>query len=304
MAKKQEQQAPPIYQLKVTLDNIQPPIWRRLQVPADTPLDVLHVILQFAMGWEDAHLHSFEIGGKTYTLPDEDGGMSGGSEVEDLYTLGEVVPGEGASFKYTYDFGDTWEHTLVVEKTLPPDPDIEYPICLEGARACPPEDIGGAIGYLEMLAAWKDRKHPDHHSAKEWIEEWMGEDFDPEEFSVDVVNDELANIEEYLAEMAMLNDSEFPLMSDDEVEAAYAEGNTQLAALILETQPTAEGMAFRLAPHPLAVGLACQLLLMEHSRLDKLKFTLEVGPRGEQSWLRVTGARDQVDEVIVLLKRP
>ena len=135
-----------IYQIKVTLRDSQLPIWRRIQVRSDTTLAKLHRILQCVLGWEDAHLHQFVIGGEYYGIPDpeeEPRRTKDGRKCR----LSEVVPGEGSQFLYNYDFGDYWQHALVIEKTLPPQEGPRYPVCLAGARACPPEDVGGTPGY-------------------------------------------------------------------------------------------------------------------------------------------------------------
>jgi hypothetical protein len=100
----------------------------------------------------------------------------------------EDVLGEKSKFLYSYDFGDDWRHEIVVEKVLPSDPKVTYPVCMKGKRACPPEDCGGPWGYVELLDILADRKHPEHKSRKEWL----GGDFDAEEFALDRVNAELA----------------------------------------------------------------------------------------------------------------
>ena len=173
-----------ICQIKVTLRGSQPPIWRRIQLRSDITLAKLHRILQEVMGWEDAHLHQFVIQGQRYGVPDED--YVGPRETKDArkYKLGDVVPAEGSQFRYDYDFGDNWQHVLVLEKTLPPAEGVRYPVCLAGARACPPEDVGGISGYEHFLQALRDPKHPEH---KEYLE-WIGDNFDPEAFDIDEVN--------------------------------------------------------------------------------------------------------------------
>ena len=173
-----------VYQLKVTLKNITPPVWRRLQVQ-DCTLAKLHDILQTCMGWENAHLHAFEVGGVEYSEPDPSGAleMRDGRKVK----LSKVMAGGVKKFTYTYDFGDTWEHVIEVEKTLPAEPGVRYPRCTDGKRACPPEDCGGPWGYGDFLAAIQNPKHEEHEELLEWI----GGEFDPEKFTVEAVNKRL-----------------------------------------------------------------------------------------------------------------
>ena len=173
-----------IYQIKVTLTDLQPPIWRRIQVRGDTTLARLHRILQAVMGWTDMHLHQFVIREKYYGVPDEDEGGFSKTRDERKYKLSELVAGAGAPFTYTYDFGDNWEHILELEKTFPPDKTIRYPVCVAGAHAGPPEDVGGIPGYENFREAIGDPQHPDHKELSEWI----GGSFDPEAFDLDEVN--------------------------------------------------------------------------------------------------------------------
>ena len=152
MAKKPTQ----IYQIKVTLNDTHPPIWRRIQVPGNTTLLKLHDILQIVMGWEDYHLHMFTIEGSIYGDPADDEYGDLGTIDEANYKLNQVIDREGQRFTYEYDFGDSWDHTLLVEKILPPQEGVRYPICLKGKRACPPEDVGGVWGYENFLEAIRD----------------------------------------------------------------------------------------------------------------------------------------------------
>lgn len=173
-----------IYQIKVTLKWSKPPIWRRLQVRGDTKLGKLHQILQITMGWWDEHLHAFEAGGVAYGEPDPD--FPSDLRSERNVRLDKIAH-EGDTFRYEYDFGDSWVHEITVEKLLDPEPSVRYPRCLAGKRACPPEDCGGVPGYervLEIVGNPKDEEH-------EEIVEWLGEEFDPEVFDLEAVNEEL-----------------------------------------------------------------------------------------------------------------
>ena len=177
-----------VYQIKVTLNGSKPPIWRRMQITSETTLVQLHRILQCVMGWEGSHLYQFVIGGIAYGDPD----MVGEWDAEDARTvaLAALVRGEKSKLLYEYDFGDSWEHELLVEKILPLDEGKRYPVCLTGKRACPPEDCGGVWGYASFLEAIHDPEHPEHEEMREWI----GSAFDPEVFNLDEVNVELQRL--------------------------------------------------------------------------------------------------------------
>ena len=174
----------PIYQIKVTLEDSKPPIWRRLLVRSDITLAGLHRIIQAAMGWWDYHLHQFIVGGTYFGEPHPDYDDYLDMHDERDVTLRQIVPGEGFKFRYEYDFGDSWLHQVLVEKILPPEPGQHYPACLKGRRACPPEDVGGIWGYYGFLEAIQDPNHPEHEDYKEWI----GGEFNPEAFDLDEVN--------------------------------------------------------------------------------------------------------------------
>jgi hypothetical protein len=167
-----------VYQLKVVLAGVAPSVWRRLLVPGAYTLDRVHRVIQYAMGWHDYHLHSFEVAGVQYGEPDPDGELSIADEMD--YRL-DAVAAKGDRLRYTYDFGDWWEHEILVEDVLPADPDQRYPECLDGERACPPEDVGGPEGYTDFRAALADARHREHVAMREWI----GRPFDPDEFDRD-----------------------------------------------------------------------------------------------------------------------
>lgn len=181
---------PKIYQLKVSLDHSKPPIWRRLLVSEETELDELHHIIQIAMGWMNAHLHHFIVDNTYYGMDMSDFGMgiSSSDQLENGVQLRKIAPKEKSKFYYEYDFGDSWLHTILVEKILPPNPEQSLPQCIKGKRACPPEDVGGIYGYYEFLEAIKDSKHPNHEMFMDWVD---GETIDPESFDLNAVNAEL-----------------------------------------------------------------------------------------------------------------
>lgn len=179
-----------IYQIKVTLMRSKPPIWRRLLVSGNATLFNLHKIIQIAMGWTNSHLHQFIIDGEHYSIPSEEDWEPVIDERE--HRIAEIAPVEQSKFIYEYDFGDSWEHESIVEKILPVDPKLEYPFCMAGKRACPPEDVGGTWGFEEFLEAMKDPKHEEHESYVTW---WGGL-FDPEAIDLDEINQGLQEIDQ------------------------------------------------------------------------------------------------------------
>lgn len=176
----------PIYQLKITLDDVKPPIWRRVQTK-DCTLAQLHDLIQISMGWHDSHLHLFKIGQNRYGDP-----VQWPKEYEDdLDTLNErklklnQLHAQGTrKFSYEYDMGDSWLHLVLIEKLVEVEPGVKYPRCIGGKRACPPEDCGGPWGYGDFLDAIADPKHERHADMVEWI----GGEFDPEKFDLEEVN--------------------------------------------------------------------------------------------------------------------
>ena len=160
-----------LYQFKITLLGIKPPIWRRIKVK-DCTLDKLHEHIQTAMGWTNSHLHQFEIGGERFGDPELlDDGFDDFECIDSTVTkLSEVVPktGKRCRFKYEYDFGDCWEHEVTFEGCVKAEPDGRFPLCLEGARSCPPEDVGGVWGYEEFLEALADPEHEQHEDFVQW----------------------------------------------------------------------------------------------------------------------------------------
>ena len=177
-----------VLQLKIVLEDIDPPIWRRVVVGADATLHGLHEIIQTTMGWHDSHLYRFDVNDAAYSDlalwddPPADARDARRTRVVDLELSA------GASFQYEYDFGDGWLHRLEVEQVHEVEDGAGRPSCLGGARACPPEDCGGPGGYQELLGILADPAHPEHDERREWV----GEDFDPESFDVASVNARLA----------------------------------------------------------------------------------------------------------------
>jgi hypothetical protein len=170
-----------VFQFKITLLGATPPIWRRIQV-RDCTLDKLHEHIQTSMGWTNSHLHHFRIGEQLYGDPMlmEETMAEMNYRDSTTTTLGHILPQSGKfPFIYEYDFGDSWEHEVVFEGCPKPDAATQYPICLEGKRACPPEDCGGVWGYADFLRTIGDKKHKSKRvEMLEWAQGW----FDPEEF--------------------------------------------------------------------------------------------------------------------------
>jgi hypothetical protein len=170
-----------IYQFKITLLESEPPIWRRIQVE-DCTLDKLHDYIQTAMGWKNSHTHHFEIDGRLYgnrvLLKEdfEDRGYGDSTSTK----ISRLLPktGQRFVFQYEYDFGDAWNHEIRLEGMVHADSRVRYPRCLEGQRACPPEDCGGIVGYGDFLEAIRNRNHERH----EELLQWVGGRFDSEAF--------------------------------------------------------------------------------------------------------------------------
>ncbi len=178
-------------QLKITLTGIRPLIWRRVVVPSDIALNDLHSVLQVAMGWTDSHMHSFTVVGTSYTTPYEEGALEElRMEDERKVRLNELVTEAKDRFEYDYDFGDNWQHEVLVEKIGAAGADALYPLCLAGKRACPPEDCGGVWGYKDLLKVLKDPKHPEYREMKMWV----GRKFDPEAFDLEKINKALGRL--------------------------------------------------------------------------------------------------------------
>lgn len=186
MTMKNNQIPEAIFQIKITLQGTNPPIWRRVLVPAELTLARLHDVLQAAMGWTDSHLHEFRIGRQRFGIPDADDQFIGGPPTTDerYVRLSRLFTKAGAKAEYSYDFGDGWEHALLVEKVLTPEAGQPYPFCLDGKLHGPPEDCGGIGGFYELLEAIND---PEHERREELLE-WVGGSFEPESFSTADVN--------------------------------------------------------------------------------------------------------------------
>ena len=159
-------------------------------MPGNINLGSFHIVLQIVMGWTNSHLHQFILGRTMYGIPDDEFGADFGIEIEDenKYNLSQLLKKEKDSLKYEYDFGDGWEHKIILEKILPYESSLKVPSCIKGKRACPPEDCGGIWGYQDLIEVINDTSHPEH----EEMLEWLGGDFDPEYFDVNEINEILS----------------------------------------------------------------------------------------------------------------
>jgi hypothetical protein len=176
-----------VYQLKITLRGVRPPIWRRVLVGDTITLGRLHALIQALMGWEDEHLHQFDIGGEKYG----EATVEGYRRVRDehKFKLGELVTETKAKFLYLYDFSVNWEFEILVEEITPPQPDQVLPLCSKGKRAAPPEHIGGAWGYQALLEAKENPRHPERTRFAELIAA-----YDPEALDIDAINGRLRKL--------------------------------------------------------------------------------------------------------------
>lgn len=177
----------PVYQIKVGLRGAKPPIWRRLEVPAEISLAQLHEVIQIAFDWDGGHLHVFSTPYGEFGTADAELGHRPEAPV----TLEQVAPGPRSKITYTYDFGDDWEHGIVVEKVLEPTGSSGLPRCTGGRRAAPPDDCGGLWGYAELAEILGDPDHPEHEDRLDWLGLNAADDFDPASFDPDAVTSRL-----------------------------------------------------------------------------------------------------------------
>ena len=179
--------SPAIFQIKLTLHDVEPTVWRRILVPESFSLNRLHQAIQAVMLWLDYHLHEFEVGGRRYADLQYEGANAFGERLSNdrNIRLREIAARGVERFSYTYDFGDDWRMTVAIEKTVPAKAGAVYPVLTGGARAAPPEDCGGPPGYMEFVAALADENHPAHEEMLEWMD---GEPFDPEDMQAGFVD--------------------------------------------------------------------------------------------------------------------
>ncbi|MBC5804715.1 MAG: hypothetical protein DLM53_05805 [Candidatus Eremiobacter antarcticus] len=172
----------PIYELKISLDDVSPIVWRRFCADPKCSLPLLHLILQRVMGWENRHLHYFQAHGVKYAPSSAE--LQDGAKDERRYRLVSLVKLPGESFTYTYDFGDWWRHTVELEGTLERSRSLIHPKCVSGENACPPEDVGGPHGYRKLQVVLANPTLEGHMPARQWV----GTRFDPSEFDLQYQN--------------------------------------------------------------------------------------------------------------------
>lgn len=174
-----------IVTVTVSLDDIEPRVWRSLEVPADYHLGEVHRTLNAAMGWLDYHLHDFDIEGRRYGVPDTDWSIEGDATIpEETVLLGDLFAVGVRTFKYTYDFGDDWRHTVTLDGIGPAEEGMFYPRCIAGEHAAVPEDCGGIPGFEGFVEAMADPGHPEHAD----MIHWYGCEYDVDDFDVSAIN--------------------------------------------------------------------------------------------------------------------
>jgi hypothetical protein len=246
---------PMILQLNVHLVGSQPPIWRQLEIGEGATLTELHEAVQACMEWENAHMHQFRIGSRVFG-PAYEPDVDDETEDEEGLSLTEAFSHKDTKVLYDYDFGDNWEHEIVLQGKVPANEELEYPRCTAGGRAAPPEDCGGIPGYETLLQTLKDPKHPDYEDAVDWLGD---EDFDPEHFSITDINDRLA----YGVEEDMDDDEE---IDEDDIEDDDDESVGGIIIELVEAQvhhedpPEARAALQRLATAGLGEDEAWDLL--------------------------------------------
>jgi hypothetical protein len=178
-----------IARLKITLDNVEPAVMRRVDVPLDIRLDRLHLTIQAAVGWTNSHLYEIHARDVRWSTPYPEADWDSDFLDARKARLAEVLEDVGTkTLHYLYDFGDGWEHTIKIERLADPGPGVLYPRLIEAKGRCPPEDVGGPWGYAEFLEALGDPQHERHNEFREWV----GEEFDPHVLATDIISAEVA----------------------------------------------------------------------------------------------------------------
>jgi hypothetical protein len=172
---------PPVFELKITLRNINPPIWRQLLIYGSTTLHGLHGAIQESFGWQNYHLYEFQLGSRRFETPEQE--EATGEDATEILLM-DLELKAGTTLTYLYDFGDDWHHDIEVIAVRQHEEGMEYPFCIDGARAGPPEDCGGPYAYQEFLDILADPKHSEYRERREWA----GPHFQPEIFDIRATN--------------------------------------------------------------------------------------------------------------------
>lgn len=174
-----------IFQFKITLKDAPLPIWRRIEVADNEDFEAFHEYIQSFMGWYNCHLHHFYKGRNLFIVPQKTDFQMGTELLSKKTLLSDMFKAEKDKLNYEYDFGDSWNHEIVLEKILEVDATKDYPLCVAGKGKCPPEDCGGVWGYADLLEILKDPKHEEYEDMCEWLDIEKGSDWDPKEFNLE-----------------------------------------------------------------------------------------------------------------------
>lgn len=179
-----------IAQIRITLDDIEPAIWRRIELPLTNSLKTLHLAIQAIMLFENYHLFRFDVGDANYAIRFDDDYIDPPTRDAGNIRLAKLVERGITDFTYTYDFGDNWRHSIVIEGVFPADPLTNYPQFIDGERRAPPEDVGGQPGFEQFLDAMAKPRHPEHKS----VLQWYGRPFDPNDISPNDIRARMATL--------------------------------------------------------------------------------------------------------------
>jgi Plasmid pRiA4b ORF-3-like protein len=179
-----------IARIRIELKEIDPAIWRRIEVPLTTSLKGLHDVIQAVMPFENYHLFRFDVGGKRYGIGDRQWDHVRDTLDAKNIKLGTLIERGARALSYTYDFGDDWQHSVTIENVAAADPKLDYPRFIDGARRAPPEDVGGIPGFEEFLDAMTNPRHPEHKR----LTEWYGGSFDPNDLNLTVIGDRIGKL--------------------------------------------------------------------------------------------------------------
>ena len=233
MQSDQKEQLPDIYRLRVSLKDSNPEIWRTILVPGNFTLGALHVVIQCVMPWQNCHLHEFTVNGKRYGVVDDAIEEDKDLHDEDDVAIANIFMEASSPITYLYDFGEDWQHAISAEGTESYDLQKQYPVCVDGANACPPEDSGSLPGYYEKLSAMLNKKSPLHKD----VMDWMPSKFNPLHFDLLEANEQLLEGEEEIED-----EGESPAVEGEPSDAEYNEMLGRLCASCRRMLDSEKGM--------------------------------------------------------------